>query len=153
MPRRFHSYSGTVVVDGDADWGSCFYKEDTQQLYPVLSIVNLEKLYTKKAAHHLNLNIKVNDPKPTSISSIDLLEIIKTELQEHFKDITVLEIVNRVDWEKAMPIAVEDFVEATRSNQGLNNFYYAGDFMGCPSMETALMSGKRAAEQLIKNQR
>ena len=64
----------------------------------------------------------------------------------------VLALVNRVNWEKAMPIANEDYVEMKRAEQGHNHFYYAGDFMGCPSMETALMSGKRAAEQLIKDQ-
>jgi predicted NAD/FAD-dependent oxidoreductase len=50
-----------------------------------------------------------------------------------------------------MPIASENFIESKRSGQGLNNIYYAGDFMGCPSMETALLNGKRAAEKLIKD--
>jgi protoporphyrinogen oxidase len=145
------SYSGAAVIDGDAEWGSCFYKENTQQLFPILSIVNLEKLYTEKAAKHLNLNIKVRDPEHAAISSPDLLEIIKTEMQAHFKDVIISEIVNRVDWEKAMPIAGEDFVQSTRSKQGLNNIYHAGDFMGCPSMETALINGKRAADSLIKD--
>jgi protoporphyrinogen oxidase len=142
------SYSGTAVVENDAEWGSCFYKEDTHQLFPILSIVNLKKLYNEKTIQYLNLNIKVRDRKPSAISSLDLLEIINTEMQAHFKDITISELVNRVDWEKAMPIAREDFVKSTRSKQGLNNFYYAGDFMGCPSMETALINGKRAAAQL-----
>ncbi len=142
------SYSGTAVVEGDTEWGSCFYKED-EQLFPILSIVNLEKLYGKKAAQHLNLNIKVNDNKSTNITSPDLLLIIKSEMQQHFREITILELVNRVDWDKAMPIATEDFVESTRGKQGENNFYYAGDFMGCPSMETALYNGKRAAHKLV----
>jgi protoporphyrinogen oxidase len=144
------SYSGAAVIESDAEWGSCFYKEDTQQLFPILSIVNLEKLYTEKTAKHLNLNIKVRDPQLTAISSADLLAIIKTEMQAHFKDVTILALVNRVDWKKAMPIAQEGVVQATRRQQGHNNFYYAGDFMGCPSMETALISGKRAADQLMK---
>lgn len=145
------SYSGTALVKDDSEWSSCFYKEDTQQLFPILSIVHLEKLYTEKTAQYLNLNIKVRDPEHTAISSPDLIEIIKTEMQAHFKDITILELVNRVDWEKAMPIVGEDFVKSTRSKQGLNNFYYAGDFMGCPSMETALNNGKRAADKLMKD--
>ena len=145
------SYSGIAQVEGDHDWGSCFYKEDPQLLFAVLSIVNLEKLYTEKTSQHLNLNIKVNNQMTTNISSADLLEIIKTEMQVHFKDITVLQLVNRVDWEKAMPIVEEDFVEFARSKQGINNFYYAGDFMGCPSMETALVNGKRAANKLMQN--
>jgi protoporphyrinogen oxidase len=143
------SYSGTAQIDGNSGWGSCFYKEDPRQDY---SIVNLEKLYTGKTAGHLNLNIKVKQPGLVLVSDADLLSIIRTELQRHFKDISVLALVNRVNWEKAMPIANEDYVEMKRAEQGHNHFYYAGDFMGCPSMETALMSGKRAAEQLIKDQ-
>ncbi|HUM52156.1 MAG TPA: FAD-dependent oxidoreductase [Chitinophagales bacterium] len=146
------SYSGTALVEGDSDWGSCFYKEDNQ-LFPILSIVNLKKLYGEKTAQHLNLNIKVNDTNSINISSSDLHQIIKDEMQLHFKDITILEIVNRVDWNESMPIATEDFVESIRSKQGQNNCYYAGDFMGCPSMETALVNGKRAACKLINNTR
>ncbi len=145
------SYSGTAVVKGDAEWGSCFYKENPDKKFPILSIVNLGKLYTEKASNFLNLNIKVNDINPITISSADLLDIIKAEMEEHFKDIKILEIANRVDWENAMPIASENFIESKRSGQGLNNIYYAGDFMGCPSMETALLNGKRAAEKLIKD--
>lgn len=146
------SYNGTALVEDDAEWGSCFYKEDNQ-LFPILSIVNLKKLYGEKTAQHLNLNIKVNDTESANISSSDLLQIIKDEMQQHFKDITILDIVNRVDWNKAMPIATEDFVDSIRSKQGQNNFYYAGDFMGCPSMETAIVNGRKAAENLLKNSR
>ena len=145
------SYSGTALINGNSEWGSCFYKEDATQHYSILSIVNLEKLYTNKSAGHLNLNIKVNHEKHAIVSDADLLAIIRTELRSHFKGISVLAQVNRVDWEKAMPIATEDYVEMKRKEQGHDHFYYAGDYMGCPSMETALMSGKRAAEQLIKD--
>ena len=144
------SYSGTAMVENDLEWGSCFYIEK-KQLFSVLSVVNLHKLYTEKTSKYLNLNIKVNDSKSTHINTQDLLKIIKKEMQEHFKDITILELVNRVDWDKAMPVATEDFVEFIREKQGQNNSYYAGDFMGCPSMETALVSGKRAALELIQD--
>lgn len=146
------SYSGTAIVEHDTEWGSCFFKEDNQ-LFSILSIVNLKKLYGEKTAQHLNLNIKVNDTNSINIRSSDLFQLIIDEMQQHFKDITILEIVNRVDWNNAMPIASEDFVDSIRSKQGQNNCYYAGDFMGCPSMETALVNGKRAACKLINNTR
>lgn len=146
------SYSGTLFIDGNSDWGACFYKDDPNQPYSILSVVNLEKLYTPKTALHLNLNIKVNDSRPAPVNNAGLLDIIRIELQRRFKGISVLELVNREDWEKAMPIATEDFVGLTKNEQGRGHLYYAGDFMGCPSMETALMSGKRAAEQLINDE-
>ena len=145
------SYGGPAQIDGNYNRGSCFYKEDARQQYSILSTVNPEKLYTKKTTGYLNLNIKVNQVMEPLLSDADLLAIIRTELRSHFKGISVLAQVNRVDWEKAMPIATEDYVEMKRKEQGHDHFYYAGDYMGCPSMETALMSGKRAAEQLIKD--
>jgi hypothetical protein len=146
-------YSGTAQIDGDSNWGSCFYKEDTLQQYSILSIVNLEKLYTANLAGYLNLNIKVRQTEQPLVNEAGLLSIIRTELFRYFKDISVLSLVNRVDWAGAMPIANEDYVKLKRTEQGLNHLYHGGDFMGCPAMETALMNGKRAAEQLIKVKR
>jgi hypothetical protein len=144
-------YNGVTQVDDDMDWGSCFYREHPEQSFPILSIVNLEQLYGEKVAKHLNLNIKVNHPEKPPIGSTELLEEISNQLKNRFRKITNLKLVNRVDWKKAMPIAQEDFVASTITEQGKLHHYFAGDFMGCPSMETALRTGKRAAEQLISN--
>ncbi|MDB4286346.1 FAD-dependent oxidoreductase [bacterium] len=145
------SYSGVAQIEDDTDWGSCFYREAPEQSFPILSIVNLEKLYGKEVAQHLNLNIKVNHAEQSPIGSTELLELIRNQLKKHFKEITSLELVNRVDWKKAMPIAQEDFVATQLAEQGKYNYYFAGDFMGCPAMETALRTGKRAAAQLIND--
>ncbi len=116
------SYAGTAQIDGNSNWGSCFYKEDAEQQYSILSIVNLAKLYTEKTAGYLNLNIKVKQSELVPVSDIDLLAVIRTELQRYFKDISVLALVNRVDWAKAMPIATEDYVEMKRKEQGLRHY-------------------------------
>jgi len=143
------SYSGVTQIEDDTEWGFCFYREDPASAFSILSIVNLEKLYGKEVAHHLNLNIKVNHPEQTPIGSAELVEVIREQLHKRFKEITSLELVNRVDWKKAMPIAQEDFVAKQLAAQGKNNYYFAGDYLGCPAMETALRTGKRAAAQLI----
>jgi len=49
-----------------------------------------------------------------------------------------------------MPISREDFVKKVRQAQGKQGIYFAGDFMGCPSMEAAVATGIRASEKLIK---
>jgi hypothetical protein len=98
----------------------------------------------------------VHNNKQKSIVRVNeagLLSIIRIELLRYFKDISVLSLVNRVDWTGAMPIANEDYVKLIRTEQGQNHLYHGGDFMGCPAMETALMNGKRAAEQLIMDKR
>jgi len=145
-------FSGAAIVNGDANWGSCFYKEDAAKGLSILSIVNLEKLYTKKVAQHINLNIRVKKSVPIALSDNELFDCICAELPTHFTEIKPLKLVNRIDWHNAMPIATESLVESIKLKQGLNNFYFAGDFLGCPSMETALNTGKRAAQQLIRSQ-
>jgi hypothetical protein len=81
------SYGGTAQIDGNYNRGSCFYKEDARQQYSILSTVNPEKLYTKKTTGYLNLNIKVKQAGLAEVSDVDLLSIIRTELQSCFKDV------------------------------------------------------------------
>ena len=47
-----------------------------------------------------------------------------------------------------MPVANEAFVEQVRQAQGDNRYFFAGDYLGSPSMETALTTGIRAAEMV-----
>lgn len=144
-------YSGVTQIEDDPDWGSCFFREDPELAFPILSVVNLEKLYGKEVAQHLNLNIKVNHPDRAAVSDAALLDIIREQLPERFEGITNVELVNRVDWKQAMPIAQEEYVATKLTEQGANSYYYAGDLMGCPAMETALRTGERAAEKLISD--
>ena len=145
------SYTGVTQIEGETDWGSCFFREDPKLPFPILSIVNLEKLYGNQVANHLNLNIKVNHPEQPIIGSSELLENIREQLNKRFKEITSLQLVNRIDWKKAMPIAQEQFVATQVAAQGIHNAYFAGDYLGCPAMETALRTGKRAAAQLMSD--
>ncbi len=51
-----------------------------------------------------------------------------------------------------MPLSDTKTIQMIRENQGKDGIYYAGDYLGCPSMETAVATGIDAAER-IKNKR
>lgn len=140
-------------IRGDRDWLASFYKADSRQKYSILSVVNLDKLYPGSSSGQLNLNIKVNKPEDLGIATPHLLEVIRMEMRACFPQTPQIELLGRTHWKEAMPLAAESFVEKMRLRQGESQRYYAGDYMGCPSMETALQSGKRAARELIKNSR
>jgi hypothetical protein len=138
-------------INGDREWLASFYKADPRQKYSILSVVNLDKLYPDKATGQLNLNIRVGNREDLGIGTAHLLEVIRMEMRACFPQTQHIELLERTHWDEAMPLAAESFVESVRSIQGKAGRYYAGDYMGCPSMETALQSGKRAAQELIKN--
>lgn len=139
-------FEKTIVVENDKNWGACFYHNDSKNKATILSAIHLKQLYSKKLDRCINVNIKISKPSPKSEAK--LFQEIRSQLEQRFPGNKPLRILKMVEWEKTMPIAKEKFVEKQIENQGKDGHFFAGDFLGCPSMETALMSGKRAAEAL-----
>ncbi|MBI4407578.1 MAG: FAD-dependent oxidoreductase [Candidatus Kerfeldbacteria bacterium] len=140
--------SGSVAVQGDTHWGAAFYLPDQTPLQ-IVSAVNLGMLYTPKLAHYLNLNIVVREAETHPQTADQLLPVLTTQLKKLFPDVTVRTLSQVVYWPMTMPIADEAFVGTVRARQGKLGHYFAGDWLGAPSMEAALMTGVRAAQQLI----
>ncbi|EKD79444.1 MAG: hypothetical protein ACD_41C00071G0002 [uncultured bacterium] len=126
------SYTATNVPH-DPAWGAVFYLPNHQPLQ-ITSAVNLGVLYGPALSGYVNLNIVVRDPA-AQLSNFALPG----------------EIVHIQDWPQTMPCADEHLVQAIRDQQGQAGRYYAGDWLGAPSMETALLTGRRAAERIIKH--
>ena len=57
-----------------------------------------------------------------------LLEGILPQLRKQFPRIGNVTLVASVEWDQAMPVVDEDFVDALRRNQGTMGFYYAGEY-------------------------
>lgn len=129
----------------DMDWGAVFY-ETKDKTPEALSIINTEKLYqNEKLKNCYTLNIKVkpeheSDPEAAISQSVEELLEGKNKL----KEIIIYEF-----WQQAMPISTENFVRQKREQQGLNGHFFAGDYLGCPSMETAIITGQKAAQKLL----
>jgi len=140
----------TVIVELDdryqenlTDWGALFITANGAES-EVLSLIDMEKLYGAESlkAHYI-FNIKsglvLNEKSVLNLIN-DFLKTIRV------KNVLVIE-----SWKQAMPISREDYVKKVKNSQGIDNIFYAGDFLGCPSMETAVTTGKLAAEKILKS--
>jgi protoporphyrinogen oxidase len=59
-------------------------------------------------------------------------------------------IIGTKHWNKTMPVVNLDVLRYLRDNQGKDNIYFAGDFLGSPCMETAVYTGLKAARLIIE---
>lgn len=135
-------------MNDQSDWGALFLKRTNTQFPQILSVVNLETLYGIKGG--LNLNIHFNSPREFCLRS-DCVEIIDSEFDHIFPSIKGVTIEHLQFWPKTMPIMTNEIIQTVRSKQGARDVYYAGDYLGSPSMETALMTGAHAASLVQKN--
>lgn len=154
-----HFYTAVVelsdhpVVQVDADWGAVFYLPVPNKDYQILSSINLASVYAATLKHYVSVNIKVS-PSNTDhhpLSAEELFTIIQPELATLFPDVSALNIQQNIHWSVTMPIATEEFVQSIHHKQGKQHHYYAGDYLGSPSMETALRTGIAAAKRLGEN--
>lgn len=140
--------SDQVLVQGDAKWGAAFFLPNTEPIQ-IVSVINLHILYTQGLMHYLNLNVVVRAADHHPQTAEQLLPTLGAQLKKLFPTVTVKQLFNIVYWPQTMPIADEVFVGTVRARQGKLGHYFAGDWLGAPSMEAALTTGVRAAQQLI----
>lgn len=140
--------SDQVSVQNDPKWGAVFYLPN-QEPVQIVSAVNLGMLYTSDLARYLNLNIVVRQADTHPQTADQLLPVLTAQLKKLFPSVTVRALSQVVYWPMTMPIADEAFVGTVRARQGKLGHYFAGDWLGAPSMEAALTTGVRAAQQLM----
>jgi phytoene dehydrogenase-like protein len=56
-------------------------------------------------------------------------------------------------WRHTMPLTTGETIATVRAAQGRNGWFYAGDYLGFPSMETAAYTGVQAARAAARNSR
>lgn len=156
VPMDYTSYytitvklSGQPAIQKDYNWGGAFYLPNHEALQ-IVSAVNLHVLYAEELAGYVNLNIVIRDRAESHpLSSAVLFQRIQPELKRLFPQVDLQAVVHIVYWPQTMPVSDEVFVGTIRQRQGTLGHYFAGDFLGAPSMETALTTGVRAAERVI----
>jgi protoporphyrinogen oxidase len=156
VPMDYTSYytltvklSGQPAIQKDYNWGGAFYLPNHEPLQ-IVSAVNLHVLYAEELAGYINLNIVIRDQAASHPLSAEVLaQRIQPELKRLFPQVELQHVLNVVYWPQTMPVSDEVFVGTIRQRQGSLGHYFAGDFLGAPSMETALTTGVRAAERVI----
>ncbi len=135
-----------LSVDDTDNWTAVFAAPKNHDEACITSLIRAESMAPGLTPGYLIVNYKVRDARP--ITKINLEKQLREELRRLFPDSSSATLVEAVPWGKTMPIATFDFVREVRENQGKYGYYFAGDYLGSPSMETALSSGVAAARLL-----
>lgn len=143
--------SETPRIRGEQTWGAAFYSSDTSLGAQTLSAINLHSLHGDNLRECLMLNIVLRDVAPDTINSERLTEIVKSEIQRLFPETAFKQILDFVHWKKTMPVAHESFIDDIQKLQGVGGYYFSGDFLGAPSIETAITTGVQIAEKIAKS--
>lgn len=142
---------GTPLVDGVKDWGAVFHRPEAHVPYQILSSIHLGSLYGKKLDGYFNFNVVVRDElvQEKDLSEEEMFKTLLPQLKALFPDVSWQACVQLKHWSVTMPISQESFVARVREEQGIDGRYFAGDYLGAPSMETAVTTGVRAAQMLL----
>lgn len=90
-------------------------------------------------------------PEGENPSSIEITESMsKDMIEEAFTNNSVTKICHIHRWRLTMPDMDIETIKEFRKMQGENNVWLAGDYLGFPSMDTAIYTGKKVARSIIK---
>lgn len=141
--------AATPVVGNTKNWGAAFYAPKPEMSAQAVSIMNSSSLYGAELDGCIVMNIVLRNQKASTITPKKISDLVRSELYRLFPNIHNERIVDSVHWTETMPVSQETFVQAVRDANGKNGYYFAGDFLGAPSMETAITTGQNAAKELI----
>ena len=139
----------TPIIENATEWGAIFYAPDIANPHQAVSIINTASLYGPDLHSCVLLNILLRDTKNSQMSTNEVREVVHSELVRLFPNIHDEEILDFIHWKQTMPVAQEAFVQAVRDAHGNNGHYFAGDFLGAPSIETAIATGRKAANDVL----
>ena len=131
-------------------WGAAFGAPENEMSVQVISAININDFNDSFDEQHIIAYIAVNDLKIKDLVEEDIKQLIVNWIEETFDLYCKIEIADIHHWKQTMPIAQEEFISAVRDQQEKNDIYFAGDFLGSPSMETAIVSGVKVSEKIIK---
>ncbi len=142
------SLSQPLIINADEKWTAVFTAVLKDKASQITSVIRAEGMVPALKPGYLIINYKVADKKiiPTKL----LANQIRSELSRLFPGCKLKKIIHAIPWIETMPIASAEFVNEVRQKNGNNNYYFAGDYLGAPSMETAISSGVTAANLLLK---
>ena len=137
------------VFKNQTAWGGIFLHRSVCKDVPILSIIHNGNLYNNALNKTITLNIALTEKEATPTITPEYADRIVKELQRIFPTLTSGTITSLTHWQRTMPISNSEQIASIQKHQGENDIYYAGDWLGCPSMETALTTGKHAAELFL----
>lgn len=146
---HFYAVIGTLnkipTVKNVTEWSAVFtaVAKDTPG---VTSVIRAAGMVTGVSPETVIINYKASEQ---AIAPEELERALRIQLRNVFPGCEWEKTLHIIDWKQAMPIAQADFVQMIRDTQGHGGIWYAGDYLGGPSMETAVSAGVSAAKAII----
>lgn len=138
----------TPIVGNTRDWGAAFYAPVESRPHETLSAINLSSLYGQDLDGCVMLNVIIRGDE--SLSTAKIKRIVLGETIRLFPGNGTGTIIDSIHWKKTMPVSQEPFVQSVRDAHGSDGRFFAGDFLGAPSIETAIATGIDAANAVIE---
>lgn len=131
------------------DWGAIFFAPVDEPRPQVLSMIHLERLYDAEALRH-DYTVNIRLPADTAVDDPMVIDAVSRVCSQCHG---TPEVVTYEVWPQTMPVSDELFVESVRALQGVGDCFFAGDYLGCPSMEVAVATGLEVAQLVYKRHR
>ena len=137
-----------TIVNGRYDWNLLYTSTMDQSEPQLTSIGNFEATFVehpdRSLIAYLRIPTKYKKVYDTERAKKKIIELIGGFLPDAGK-ITIPFIYR---WSDTMPIIKLEALEKIQAMQGQDNVYFAGDYLGAPSMEVAVKSGEEVARMI-----
>jgi protoporphyrinogen oxidase len=147
-----HFYAAVVRIPealslkNDPLWTALFTAPRYPECNQITSLIRAEGMVPALDPGYLIINFKTISK--SVLPEKELAHQLQSELHALFPEIITSELITYRQWQETMPCATTEFVSEVRAKQGFDGYYFAGDYLGAPSMETALSSGVAVAASI-----
>jgi hypothetical protein len=144
---KYLAFVVKAVGEIQKEWSAGFESQDKKLSYQIVSYFSVSNLVGNNIEFSDNIYViyVVNNTGKTPVSPLDIFRNLPKPPM--FKD-TTLTVLDSTYFPHTMPIMHPETVVSLRKAQGKNGVYYAGQYMGHPSMETACYTGKLVASMI-----
>ncbi|MDO8265783.1 MAG: FAD-dependent oxidoreductase [Candidatus Saccharibacteria bacterium] len=137
--------------NGETNWMVTYNRMSEDKSPSIASIGNLGGITGEKGNKIVFLYLRIHHEDKTKYSDKDIKGLIINNINKHLAEVKIEEFLELHHWQYTMPVVSTKLISDIRENQGVNNIYYAGDFMGSPCMETAVYTGHKVAKLIESN--
>lgn len=140
----------TTTVCGNNEWNILYTSSINEDKPQLTSIGNFEATFPEHPAKTLITYLRVPPSLKHSFTQDDAKNEILHLTKKFLPDAGEITIKFLHHWENTMPIVTLETLNIIKTLQGKNNIYFAGDYLGAPSMEVAVRSGLDIAQKITK---
>ncbi|MBD3280522.1 FAD-dependent oxidoreductase [Candidatus Dojkabacteria bacterium] len=149
---KFHvittNTNNKLYPEGKEDWGGIIKLNRNPN--KGLNIVFINPLEGLGNRNNTVITHYVADYNKETTSPKEIEDFIIQKTRDYIPAFEIDSVLHRHTWEKTIPTLSAKTIQTIKAQQGSDDIYYAGDYLGFPSMEVAVYSGKHVASLISK---